>query len=114
MALYHEFMMMMGEGDQTLEQEFLELFLEDADEHFRALRRAFEEHEPETLVRLAHTIKSTSAQIGAMRLSGLSLELEKMGRSHDHALVTELMTNLESEYQRVRAVLLSRLGQHQP
>lgn len=110
MALYHEFMMLMGDGDPSLEQEFLELFLEDTDEHFQAVRCAFEAHEQETLVRLAHTIKSTSAQIGAMRLSELSLKLETMGQSGDHARVSELITNLESEYRRVREVLLSRLG----
>jgi HPt (histidine-containing phosphotransfer) domain-containing protein len=55
----------------------------------------------------AHTLKSSSAQVGALRLSALSKEIESLGRagSVDGAreLLGELMPELESVHEELAA-----------
>ncbi len=57
----------------------------------------------------AHTLKSSSASLGAIALSKFCQQLENLGRSQTTAGVREIMAQVKSEYERVNAALLSYL-----
>lgn len=53
----------------------------------------------------AHSLKSTSANVGAMQLSCLSKELEMLHMEHSFANATDLVKNIQTEFQRVKFAL---------
>jgi len=67
--------------DPAFVRELLETYLTETPEQLEAIRAAIEADDAEMLVRPAHTLKSSSATLGAMRLSALARELEMAGRS---------------------------------
>src|SRR5574338_577980 len=67
--------------DPAFVRELLETYLAETPDQLAAIRAAIEADDAEALVRPAHTLKSSSATLGAMRLSALARELEMAGRS---------------------------------
>jgi len=67
--------------DPAFVRELLETYLAETPEQLGAIDSAVEADDAEALVRPAHTLKSSSATLGAMRLSALGRELEMAGRS---------------------------------
>lgn len=62
-------------------RELVETYLADTPPQFEAMTAAVEADDAAALVRPAHTLKSSSATVGAMRLSLVARELEMAGRS---------------------------------
>jgi HPt (histidine-containing phosphotransfer) domain-containing protein len=62
-------------------RELIQTYLADTPMQFEAMAAAVETDDAAALVRPAHTLKSSSATVGAMRLSSLARELEMAGRS---------------------------------
>jgi HPt (histidine-containing phosphotransfer) domain-containing protein len=62
-------------------RELIETYLADTPMQFEAMTVAVEADDAAALVRPAHTLKSSSATVGAMRLSATARELEMAGRS---------------------------------
>ena len=62
-------------------RELLETYLADTPAQLDAMTAAVDADDAAALVRPAHTLKSSSASIGAMRLSSRARELELAGRS---------------------------------
>ena len=62
-------------------RELLETYLADTPAQLDAMTAALEADDAAALVRPAHTLKSSSSSIGAMRLSSRARELELAGRS---------------------------------
>lgn len=67
--------------DRAFVVELIEAFLVDGAQQIAAIDAAHGAHDAEALVRPAHTLKSSSATVGAMRLSAIARELEMAGRS---------------------------------
>jgi two-component system sensor histidine kinase/response regulator len=67
--------------DPDFVRELLETYLAETPEQLAAIGAALEADDADALVRPAHTLKSSSATLGAMRLSALARELEMAGRS---------------------------------
>jgi HPt (histidine-containing phosphotransfer) domain-containing protein len=67
--------------DPAFVRELLETYLAETPDQLAAIRAAIEADDAEALVRPAHTLKSSSATLGAMRLSAVARELEMAGRS---------------------------------
>lgn len=80
-------------------EELVPAFLESAENMISALPQAISSADDQETLRLAHSIKSASANVGAIKLSSSALELEKMARSGDldaaHTLLDELIDNFE-------------------
>jgi PAS domain S-box-containing protein len=100
-AVLEDFRAVMGEAAL----ELIGLFLGDASKLLAGLREAAARGEAEELQRAAHTLKSSSASLGAMVLSTLCRELEAMGRAGTLEGAAEKVSQVEAEYQRVKAVL---------
>lgn len=69
------------EGDRSFVVELIEAFLADGATHVTEVATAVSDGDAGSLVRPAHTLKSSSATVGAQRLAALARELEVAGRS---------------------------------
>jgi HPt (histidine-containing phosphotransfer) domain-containing protein len=67
--------------DIAFVRELVETYLADTPAQLDAMTTAVEADDADGLVRPAHTLKSSSATVGAMRLSSVARELEMAGRS---------------------------------
>lgn len=61
--------------------EIVETFLRDAPRHVAAMESAIHHQDAKLLDRAAHTLKATSATVGAMALAAICKEVEHCGRS---------------------------------
>jgi CheY-like chemotaxis protein/HPt (histidine-containing phosphotransfer) domain-containing protein len=80
-------------------------YLEGVEEMLAAIPRAWEASDLKELERQAHSIKSSSASVGAVVLSRLAREMEEQVRSNELEEVTEQVQEMEQEFQRVRESL---------
>jgi HPt (histidine-containing phosphotransfer) domain-containing protein len=85
----------------------VKLFLEDAANLLSQIQQAVREGESDSLRIAAHTLKSSSASIGADVLSRVAKELEDQGRAESLEGAAAKAAQAEAEYRRVKAVLLS-------
>lgn len=73
----------LDEVREVLEARFgqiLEFYFEDSDGYIEALRQAVAEDSAEKAVSPAHTLKSSSRQMGAFRVSEIARQIEELAR----------------------------------
>ncbi len=92
-------------GDKTFLAEMIVTFLADSPKQITAMRDAAANVRADELRRAAHTLKSNSANFGAMNLSKLCKELEKMGKDGALAGAIERIAQVEAEYAQVQSAL---------
>ena len=85
--------------------ELMDTYFGDAPQLLAAMRGALADGNVEEFRRAAHSLKSNSANLGAMTLSGLAKELEMMGKAGALDGAAEKIPAVEAEYARVRAAL---------
>ncbi len=93
------------EGDPDIIVELGGLFMSRAHQRLESMMAAIENGDPTALYKEAHNMKSSSANLGALRLSSICKDLEQIGRSGNLSGARELLGIAESEYERVRASL---------
>ena len=71
----------------------------------KGIREAAEGNNADALYRAAHTLKSSSAYLGALTFSGMCKELEMMGRGKTLEGVAARLAAFDQEYARVRDAL---------
>lgn len=71
----------------------------------QALEPALRQDDPDAVRRLAHTLKSASASVGAIELSRLCLQLESAARGPDRTVMADLVRLLALEAHRVLVAL---------
>ena len=69
------------EGDSAFVVHLVEAYLADGAQHVADVAAALDAIDAAALVRPAHTLKSSSATVGAMRLAAMARELEMDGRA---------------------------------
>jgi HPt (histidine-containing phosphotransfer) domain-containing protein len=69
------------EGDRAFVVDLVETYLSDGEAHVADVEAAMAASDAAALVRPAHTLKSSSATVGAERLAGLARGLEMAARS---------------------------------
>ena len=94
-----------GEDDPGLLTELIDLFLADAPTYMVMLREAIESDDPAAMERAAHTLKSSSANIGALQLSELCRELEAAGRGQCVSGSAVIYQRTEQHYRDVCSAL---------
>jgi CheY-like chemotaxis protein/HPt (histidine-containing phosphotransfer) domain-containing protein len=100
-------------GDLTgtpLVRNIVDSFLKEIPDRLERLRQALAEHDAQALTFTAHTLKGSSGQVGALRITALSAELEQSGRSGDLAPVERLLAELAVEAERVAPLLREQRG----
>ena len=89
------------EGETDIVAELAGMFLEDARPRLSALEEAILEDDAPTVERLAHTLKGSSANMGARGMSALCARLEDAGASGDLSHSFRLLERLKEEFGRV-------------
>ena len=95
----------MGSDATQFLVQLIELYLEDAPSLLAAMDKALTQTNAAQLQSAAHTLKSSSASLGAMNLSKLCEQLEMLGHTGTTAGAREIITRVESEYERVKSAL---------
>jgi HPt (histidine-containing phosphotransfer) domain-containing protein len=92
-------------GEPDIVIEIGGLFLEHTPQKLSVIHDAAERVDARGMQMAAHSLKSSSAYVGAMRLSSLCKELEEMGRSGNMEGAAEKVRDLTAEFLRAKAVL---------
>jgi HPt (histidine-containing phosphotransfer) domain-containing protein len=79
--------------------ELIGLFLELTPKRIEHLRQALAKKDWHVVSKDAHSLKSSSANIGAKRLSSACRKLETIENHPDHSMASELVSVIEAEYQ---------------
>ena len=83
------------EQDGSLLASIIDTYVENAEVLMLELSEAAEQEDLETAVRAAHSLKSSSANVGARRFSGLCATMEKGGRQGS---VDSITANIEKAW----------------
>jgi len=94
-------------GGEKLLREMIALYLESAPERLAAAEAACAAGDAAGAENAMHSLKSSSAQLGASRLSRLCGEGEILSRSGTLSGVSEIVASGKEEYARVEEWLLS-------
>ncbi len=104
-------------GDNAEADQFLitliESYIEDSPNLMTAMQAAIKAHDPTSLWQAAHTLKSTSASLGALSLANLCRQIEKMGRAGDLNPVQLLQPELETTHHKTLKHLRLELNEIQ-
>jgi HPt (histidine-containing phosphotransfer) domain-containing protein len=93
-----------GQGESLL-RRVLEAFLLDTPRQITALRQATAGSDTSAIRKTAHSLKSSSANVGADALAKLFMEMEQMARAEQTEGAADLLAQLEREFQSVRQSL---------
>jgi signal transduction histidine kinase/DNA-binding response OmpR family regulator/HPt (histidine-containing phosphotransfer) domain-containing protein len=93
------------QGGDALVQKVVQAYVGDAPQHLRTLRQAVVGQDADTVRRVAHSLKSASANVGAEILARLCKNLEQMGRNASVTGAAALLTDMEDEFQAVQQSL---------
>ncbi|HPS91973.1 MAG TPA: Hpt domain-containing protein [Methanothrix sp.] len=99
------------EGDPDIVAEVGGLFLKHSPDKINSILQSAESKDAKGLHLAAHSLKSSAAYIGAMRLSAMAKELEMMGRSSSLQGATELAQKLKAEYLLVKTALEKEINE---
>jgi len=90
--------------------ELIDVYLADTPNRLVLLRQAIEGGDAETCVREAHTLKSSSANLGALELSASAKEMEAAGRAGRTMSLADEIGRFESQFAAVKAALEALRG----
>jgi HPt (histidine-containing phosphotransfer) domain-containing protein len=96
-----------GTDDPGLIAELIEIFLIDAPLRLQEISQALDRGDLKIVERAAHTLKSSSANIGATGLSKLCTEMEQVAREQRLDAIAPLFTRSKEAMREVRTVLLA-------
>ncbi|WP_374681775.1 response regulator [Accumulibacter sp.] len=100
-----------GPNGVLLVQKVIGAYLADTPPRFAQLQAAVDAGDAEALRQIAHSLKSSSATVGAEHLAELCKALEMLGRKGSTDGARTLLIDLEPELPRVLAALQSMLDQ---
>jgi len=92
----------------------LRAYLSSAPQLLATLRAALTHGEAPTVQRAAHSLKSSSANVGAVALAAHCKELEAMGRTNTLTNAATVLGHIEVEYAQVDAALTAELHPQDP
>jgi CheY-like chemotaxis protein/HPt (histidine-containing phosphotransfer) domain-containing protein len=92
-------------GSDNILRKVISLYLDSSFALMKSVREALEGTDFDALHRAAHTLKSSSASLGALAFSGICKDLEMMGRDKTLGGAKDRLLALEHEYERVREAL---------
>ncbi|XYJ09208.1 response regulator [Telluria sp. B2] len=97
------------DGGDALVQKVVNAYVGDVPQHLHTLRQAIGATDAGTVKRIAHSLKSASANVGAETLAGLCKDLEHLGRADTIEGADTLLADMEHEFQAVRYSLTAML-----
>jgi PAS domain S-box-containing protein len=103
----NETLRMVYDDDPTAKAMLIDLFLEDSPNIMAQVESAIAAGDARSLETNAHSLKSSSKMMGAMRVSALCKELEFMGRDKALAGAGDRLRALSAEFEIAKAALLA-------
>ncbi len=100
------------EGGPDILEELMEMFSTDVPPQLVALKEAVKAGDAHSVERIAHGLKGSCGNMGAVRMAALCAELEEMGRSEELRAAPGVIPRLEEEFGRVRAVFAEELSKN--
>jgi HPt (histidine-containing phosphotransfer) domain-containing protein len=97
------------ERGDALVQKVIAAYVDDTPQQLRTLRSAIDGLDTGNVRRIAHTLKSASANVGAEALAALCKELEHLGRADTTEGADAILIDMEQEFQAVRHSLTAIL-----
>lgn len=91
-----------GDNDEFL-RELVGIYLEDTPLRIAELESALAAGDAAKFVRAAHSIKGSSANLGAMALRGVAEQLEHVARRDGIAHLGSWIGQIKAEFERARA-----------
>jgi two-component system sensor histidine kinase/response regulator len=101
-------------GSPDLVDKITGLYLEDAPHLLQLMHTSIGADDSAELQRAAHTLASSSSNLGAGELARLCKEMESDVRRHSAAVALGHLNGIEVEFQRVRADLCRHTGRPRP
>ncbi len=92
-------------GDGEFLTELLDTYFDDTPQQFLAMHSALSDDNSEDFRRAAHSLKSNSANFGALGLSEKAKQLEDLGKSGQLKQAAKPLEEAESEYTKVKTAL---------
>jgi CheY-like chemotaxis protein len=93
------------DGASDILRELVEIYIDDAPGYITALREAILAADPHQMERTAHTLKGSSASLGARRLVAACLDMERLGRGGSMEGSQEMLARVEREFHSASQVL---------
>lgn len=78
------------------------LFLTEVPQQITQMQQALQTGDLETASRLAHSLKSSAANLGAMRLAAMAADLELRIKNTDKNIVASAIVKLRAEFDQIR------------
>ncbi|WP_224981695.1 response regulator [Geomonas agri] len=94
-----------GNRGMEILRKVVDLYLASTPALLQTMREAESGGDAEKLKAAAHSFKSSSANLGALRLAGVCMELESLGRAGSTEGALPLLHQVEEEYRLVRDAL---------
>ncbi|MBJ6801841.1 response regulator [Geomonas propionica] len=94
-----------GHRGMEILRKVVDLYLASTPALLQTMREAESGGDAEKLKAAAHSFKSSSANLGALRLAGVCMELESLGRAGSTEGALPLLHQVEEEYRLVRDAL---------
>ncbi|MDB5919179.1 MAG: hybrid sensor histidine kinase/response regulator [Massilia sp.] len=86
----------------ALVQRVVNAYVDDTPQHLQTLRRAIAGLDCGNLRKVAHSLKSSSANVGAETLAQMCKDMEQLGRTETTEGAAGILTDMEHEFQAVR------------
>lgn len=93
-----------GDNGEFL-REIVGIYIEDTPKRLAELRACLASGDVATFTRAAHTIKGSSANVGAQVLKGVAERLETVSRKEGLGGVSGMIADCEAEFERVKVEL---------
>jgi PAS domain S-box-containing protein len=91
--------------------QVLKSYLDSSTKTMEAVHQALDQHNADGLFHAAHSLKSSSAMIGAMTLAKILKDFEQMGRQGNVAGSLARLAELDAAYAAVKQAVLKELGE---
>jgi signal transduction histidine kinase/DNA-binding response OmpR family regulator/HPt (histidine-containing phosphotransfer) domain-containing protein len=107
----HAIRALQQQGHPDLLSKVIHLYLADSSKSMQGIEEAVNQGSADRLRNVAHGLKSSSANLGALKMARLCKELEAMGLENQLANAHATLDVLENEYRAVCSALQSELEQ---
>jgi two-component system sensor histidine kinase/response regulator len=108
-AVLDDLFRQIGSDNPELIEELIRIYLENSPKLIQDMEAALAAGEAKNLMRAAHTLKSSSASMGALRLSSLSKAIEIAARNQALAEIGDSIVRVKVEFDAARVALNARM-----
>jgi HPt (histidine-containing phosphotransfer) domain-containing protein len=90
-------------GDRDFLKELIDLYMTETDPAIEKLKGAVLKGEADLVMKLAHSLKSSSGNLHALAVRDCAFKLEQMGRNQELTGAREVLDELCREYGRLQS-----------